>query len=246
MAKATRTNKQRTEAKTCISDLISKIDMSAENFEFPGWECGQVKAIVGAMRASGFTSTTGVALVIEQVGFSLQEGVIQCLNFCVATFPLTTFVLAGEAVLVNVRSHGTGKFPISFGQVQVTSREKTFDVPFEREVLISKGYLDSSVKQPTAEALLLTICDTLPRERLFCEAEFLKKAFGMPDDAKLLFVVEEWQHPSFNQLYGDEPFNPSSMPDLITMAEALCSGNASPKLAGMPNTSWAAQCESSS
>lgn len=223
------------------ADFLERLDSAAENFEFPAWECGGDNNFVGAMRTSGFTSDSGVALVFEKIEYSLDESAIQCVAFCFATFPVTKWLSIGEAVYLNLSDAETGELSISFGQVQVSSREQTFTVPFEKEELKAGGYLESKAEAPTPEALLFKICDTIPREWLFCEPDYLKQVFGMSLDTKRLFVCEEWQHLVIDELYEDEQVKPSSSPDIVAMVEALYSGNSAPKLIGTPNTSWRVQ-----
>jgi hypothetical protein len=230
---------------SCAIDLLNNLDLASEDFEFPLWECGEENAIVGAMRVSGFTSKLGVGLVFERLEYSLKEGFIQCLAFCIATFPVGDWIQGVNSVQVNVRYQEDKEFTIGFGEFQVNSRGQIFTVPLEREELISGGYLDSQAQAPTPEALLFKICDTIPKNWLFGESSDLKEIFGMDDTAERLFFTEEWEHPSFDEIYGDEQMKPSTSRDLVTMAEALCSRNPSPKFSDTSNTSWRVQCTKS-
>lgn len=229
---------------TCQEDLLERLDLAIDDFEFPLWECGEESAVVGAMRASGFTSRLGVALVFERIEYSLKEDVIQCLTFCIATFPIHISIQVGEAVHLNIKTFESTQLPIDFGQVEVRSRDHVFSLSFEKEELISQNYLAATEDQLTPECLLFKICDNTPKDCLFCEPDYLKESFEMDTDAKRLFCVDEWQHPSFDEIYGDAQLRAAGMPDVITMVEALCSNRASFELSEVPNTSWRVQCQS--
>ncbi|MCA1991888.1 MAG: hypothetical protein LDL41_07560 [Coleofasciculus sp. S288] len=226
----------------CKADLLAQLDAAAENFEFPLWECGEENAVVGIMRASGFNTSEGMALVFEDFEYSTKEGFIQSLAYCIPTFLISTWVHVGESVQINVRLSEAGKLPFDFGTIEVTSRGRVFPISLEKEELISSDYLEPEAKELTPEAILLQICKTVPREWLFSEPDHLKQIFGMSEEAQRLFVIEEWQHPSFEDLYAEQ-MKPSQMPDILAMVEALCSGNPSPNLTGTANTSWQVQCK---
>lgn len=226
----------------CTTDLLLKLDAAAENYEFPGWECGEQNAFVGRMRASGFTSRTGVALVFEDFEYSLKEGVLQSIAFGIATFPVPTWIQVGRSVQVDVSLTETQAFPIDFGTTEVQSRGRSFSVALEQEALIAQTYLAPDADALTPEAVLLELCDTIPADWLFSSADDLKALFEMEEEAQRLFVVDAWQHLSHEELYGEE-IKPSSLPDLVAMAEAVCTGRSSPALVGIPNTSWQSQCK---
>lgn len=229
----------------CVKSLLAKLDSAAESYQFPGWECGEQSALVGAMRASGFASEAGAAIVFERFEHSLDEGVVQGVAYCIATFPVSEWVVVGRSVQVLVRLDSKGRFPIGFGTTEVTSRGRSFPVPLSRDELIAKSYLDPESDELSPRALLLAICEAVPGDWLFSDEGDLKDLFGMPDDARRVFAVEEWHHPSFEQVYG-EMVKPSQIPDLAAMVEAVCSGNSSPELVGPPNTSPSAQCKDAS
>ena len=118
---------------------------------------------------------------------------------------------------------------------------RTSGINFLLSCLIAKEYLHSDATELTAEAVLLQIGDVVPKDSLFSEADYLKRIFDMDDKAQRLFVVEEWKHPSFDEIYSDG-LNPSESLDIRAMAEALCQGSSTPQLVGKPNNSWQAQC----
>ncbi len=229
---------------SCESDLLARFDQAVQNFEFPTWRCGEEGVIVGAARALGFTSSSGVGWVFEQVEYSGDEGVIQCTAFCIATFPVSTWLASGDGAFVSSKSlhdRQTGKWNVQFGELQVTSRDRTFSVPLDRDDLVAGGYLEAGAEAPTREAVLFKVCDTLPREWLFSGPDHLKETFEMPDDARLLFIVEDWEHPGLEDAYGDPSFKASALPDIVAMVRALCDGDPAVKLSGTPNTSWRAR-----
>ncbi len=227
----------------CNEQLLKRIDGAAEDFNFPGWECGDVNAVVGAMRASGFDSAAGKALVFEVFEYSLQESFIQGVAFCFATFETTKWGGPTDGVRLDVSSADVGGPGLTFGEIKVESNGRAFSVPIEKEDLAKKGYLSDEAASPTAQAVLLKVCETIPKEWLFCPDEVLKKEFGMPDDARRIFVVDDWEHPSYMQLYGDEEMRPSDFPDIRSMVEAVCQGLERPNLTQTPNSSWQQQCE---
>ncbi len=227
----------------CVNDLLTRLDRAFEDFEFPLWDCGEQNAVKATMRASGFVAGSGCALVFEDFEHSVKEGFIQSVAYCIATFSITTWIHVGESVLVSVRLSEAGELPFDFGELGVTSRGRRFEVTLNRNELMSAGYLDPDATRPDEVSLLLKISDTLPRDWLFSDPGDLKKLFGMPEDARRLFVVEEWQHPTFEELYEDD-LRPSENPDVRAMVEAVCDEDPSPVLLGTPNTSWRVQCGS--
>ncbi|HSD84884.1 MAG TPA: hypothetical protein VLG46_13540, partial [Anaerolineae bacterium] len=161
-------------------------------------------------------------------------------TFCFATFPTVDWLQIGRAVYMasdEMNNPETGEFSLGFGSVKVSSRGRAFTIPFERDELVRGGYLDSDAKAPTREALLFKICDTIPQEWLYSEESYLRQAFGMGTDTQRLFIVEAWEHPSVDEVYGDE-IRPSQWPDIVALVEAVCTKKTKPKLTGIPNTSW--------
>ncbi|NEO43625.1 MAG: hypothetical protein F6K55_05595 [Moorea sp. SIO4A3] len=229
---------------TCFPELVEKIDQAVENYEFPFWGCGFENSIVAKMRTSGFITDTGVALIFEKFEYFVADGFIHSVANCISTFSVTTWVNIGDSMRINLRCSESGEFPVHFGTLQVVSHGQEFSVPLERDDLIDKEYLPPNATELTPEAVLLKIGEVVPRDFLFSEPNYLKRIFGMDDNARRVFVVEEWQHPSFDEVYSDG-ISPSKSPDIRTMAETLCQGISTLQLAGKPNTSWQAQCKKS-
>ena len=229
---------------TCLSELSEKIDRAAENYEFPFWECGEENSLVAKMRASGFIANTGVAIVFEKFEYFIADGFIHSVANCISTFAVPTWVNIGDSIKVNLRCSESGEFPVQFGVLQVVSHGQEFSVPLERDDLISKEYLPPNATEPTPEAVLMKICEVVPEDFLFSQSKYLKQVFHMDKTTSRIFVVEEWQHPSFDEVYS-EGVSPSQSPDIRTMAEVLCQGISALQLTGQPNTSWQVQCRKS-
>lgn len=226
----------------CVNELLTQLDLAAENFEFPLWECGEENAFVGKMRASGFTSNKGKAIVFEVFEYSIKEGFIQSIAYCIANFSISNWVSVGESIQLNMRSSQTEKLPFGFGRIEVKSRERKFSILLEREELIAKDYLTPDAYELTVQAVILQICDVVHSDWLFSIPDYLIRTFSMCEDSRRLFVIENWQHPSFDELYSDEN-KPSDSPDIRAMVQALCSENSLPRLVNMANTSWQMQCK---
>jgi hypothetical protein len=221
-------------------EFRERLNEAARNYQFPAWECSESNATVALMRASGFRSGDNVAQVFERVEHSLDEGILQSMAYCFATFETENWVTPGRTISVNVRPSSGAR--LSFGPLEVTSRDRTFTIRLDREELISAGYLPKKARKPTADALLLALCDAIPRDYLFNTPGDLVEMFGMPADMQRLFAIDRWHHPSMDELYGEEPGRPGDMPDIAAMAEALCADDPQPKLSEEPNTSWREQC----
>ncbi len=229
------------DAAICVEKLLNALDLAAAEFQFPGWECGEQNAVVGAMRAFGFTFPSGAALLFEQFGYSIKEDVLQSLAFCFATSPVAAWISPGEGPIVNLRPNDQGELWLPFGEIEIVSRGRTFVVPFSKSELISEGYIDADASAPTPEALLFRICDVVPREWLFSRPEHLKRVF-LDEQSRFRFAIDSWRHPSFDDLYGDAERRPSGEPDICAMAEAICRNRQSVELTEVPNTSWRDQC----
>jgi hypothetical protein len=221
-------------------EFRERLNEAARNYQFPAWDCGGSRATVALMRASGFHSDDDAALVLERVEHSLDQGYVHSLAFCFATFPINNWVVQGRTISVNVLPASGGR--LSFGALEVTSRDRTFTVPIDREELIRAGYLPKKARKPTADAVLLAVCDAVPRDYLFNTEGDLAEMFGMPAGMRRLFAIDRWHHPSMDELYAEEPGRPGDMPDIAVMAEALCAGDPRPQLREEPNTSWREQC----
>lgn len=226
---------------SCQTELLEKLDSAINQGNFPDWSLDEDYSITGAMRVSGYTSSSGLGLVFERVDYTVRQSVVECITFCIGTFETEPGVHSGEAVNIEVRN-SVGEFSVGFGTVKVPSRGREFNVDFARESLVNDGYLQPEAAAPTPEALLFKICDSLPKEWLFCEQNSLIEIFSMGKDAERLFFFDEWQHLTIEDVFEKE-MKPSDSPDLVAMVEALCSGNPTPKLIGTPNTSWRVQCK---
>ncbi len=225
--------------------LLQALDAAAANYEFPGWECGQQNAVIATMRASGFAAASGVALVFEQFEHSIKEGVIQPTAFCFATVPTRRWISPGDGVSLFVGLDRDGRSPLVFGDLRVASHGQTFVVPCSKRDLVTAGLIADEGAAPSACAVLLRICEVLPREALFSPPDHLQRVFGLPDDAALLFALDAWRHPSFDELYDEPPLRPSACADLVAMAEALCRRESRVQLRDRPNTTWREQCGAS-
>lgn len=224
---------------TCEQELIQKLDEAAGRFEFQIWDKDTDYAFTGAMRASGFNSGSGAALIIEKVEYSFREQVIQCLAYAYATFPLTGWVRPGAALFVpreTLVDPDTGRFQVDFGTFTAASRGREWPVLLEWDALASGAYLDPKASKLTPAALLFKLCDSLPAEWLFNTPDYLIQLFQLPADSRLVFALQEWKHPGY-EIY-EEAARPSAYPDLVALVAAACSGAAEPQLGGAPNTSW--------
>lgn len=225
----------------CTEALTDSMDAAAAQYTFPGWQCGEQNAVVGAMRATGVGTAEGAALVFEDVEYSLDERVIQSLAFCVTTTSTEGRVVAGNGVYLDVASFVDGDAPDDPESVEVTSRGRTFTVTVDRDVLASAGVSVSPGDPITPETVLVNTCEQVPSEWLFSDLAHLVDAFGLGSVADRVFGVESWEHPSLEELYADE-IPPSKCPDLVGLAEAACADDSSPDLPGEPNTTWHEQC----
>lgn len=228
-------------ANECVGDLLRAMDDAAEWSEFPGWECGFENAVVGAMRATGFTTDDGVALVFEDFEYSTKEALLQSVAYCIATVPVSTPIQVGEAATLDLVPWVEADEPPETESVDVESRGTSFPVAFDRDRLTDVGALEAVTDRMTAEGLLVSTVEQVPRDHLFSEPAFLRDAFDLGASAEQVFVVDAWEHPSFEALYGGGVV-PSDAPDLVAMAEAVCANEADPDLPGDPNTTWQAQC----
>ena len=227
----------------CALTLLARLDESVQDSQFQCWDCGDYTAITGAMRASGFASPAGVGLVFERFGYDYGEGNVQADAFCFATFPTADWVRVGEGLCVprsEMNDPETGRFALGFGEVEVKSRGRAFVVDLSREGLVESGCLAAEAESPTWQAFVFRICDTVPRDWLFSEERHLRDAFGMGAEAHRVFVVEAWEHPAMDAVYGEE-IRPSDCADIRIMVEAVCAGSSSPALSGRPNTHWRQQ-----
>ena len=111
-------------------------------------------------------------------------------------------------------------------------------VPLDREELIANGYLPAETEALTEDALLFKIVDSIPKELLYSSLDYLKESFALPENARRLFQIESWYHPTAEELDGKEQLKPSSFPDLIEIADAVCSNREPSQLSDKPNTNW--------
>jgi hypothetical protein len=172
----------------------------------------------------------------------MNENVIQCQAFCFATFDTSKWVESIDSVRIHLNLVD-GRRRVDFGEMIIESQSGSFTLRLEKTDLVKRGYLHSDSPHLTSEALLLKICEVAPRDWLFGAVDSLKKEFGLPDDAVRVFIIDQWEHPSFEQLYGDEQARPSDFADIRSMVDAVCRGIEHPTLTGTPNTSWRQQCK---
>jgi len=224
-------------------DLLQNLDIAHKEFRFPAWDCEQ--DFTGAMRVSGYTSDSGVALVFEWVEFSMGDGIIVCMMRCFATFEVTPKIQYGRGIDIpyeDIADSETGKFLVSFGTLEFASKGRTFTVPFERDDLVAGGYLDPEADEATPQALLFRVCDTIPPNWLFSEPDYIIAAYDLGPNANRLFTLQDWSHPSADDLYGYGEVRPSESPDIIAMVKAVFEGNPNPYLTGDRNTNWRTAC----
>lgn len=229
---------------SCKQQLITIMDEAAVEYQFLGWECGDFSALTGKMRASGFNSAKGQALVFETFEYSTGEGIIQNMAYCYATFPIPTWVAPGNSGVLNVQNDN-GEFGINFGTIVFKSHSNEYAINLERSDMLAAGYLSSWNTPLSVDALLFKLCDTLPVNALFSSHKHLKQAFGMPADVEHLFIAHHWSHPSYYDLYGEREIMPSEMPDLARLAEAVCKSQKMLTPFENPNTDWRQRCGSS-
>lgn len=226
---------------TCVRNFLKIVDSSVYKGEFPAWDFEEDYALFGSMRVSGFHSDAGVALVFEHVECSMPESIVQSVAVCLATFPIPIHLVVGDAIFVGFDEFLDPQTEDTFfGTIRPTSRGRTFEIQLDKSELMQGGYLESEAEKPTLPSILFLICDTVPDDWLYSEPEFLIQEFEMGPGAKRLFFLEAWQHLSQEEVYHLE-LKPSSSPDIVALVEAVCQRNKSPKLTGVPNTSWRAQ-----
>jgi hypothetical protein len=84
-----------------------------------------------------------------------------------------------------------------------------------------------AVESLTEEAVLFEICDTIPHDWLYSKPASIQTAFGMGEDAKHLFCLDDWEDIPI-EIFDQDPYPASSdYPDILTMAAALCSEDSS-------------------
>ncbi|HBL12458.1 MAG TPA: hypothetical protein DD379_13835 [Cyanobacteria bacterium UBA11162] len=222
--------------------LLNNLDRAAHQNQFPIWRDEEDLDFTGLMRVSGFRSSLGVALTFESIEYISAENIISSNLRCFATFPVAKWLCPGNGVYIPyeaINDPETGEFIADFGLMEVTSRGANFIVDLERDELIAGGYISEQSEHLTHQALLFKVCDTIPKDFLFSEPEFIKSEFGIELSSIYLFSIEEWEHPSI-EIYTEDK-KPSTYRDIKMIVEAVCSGNSNPKLIGIPNTSWRIQ-----
>lgn len=223
----------------CREKLLAAMDQAASKNRFPVWDRDPDFALTGAMRVSGFHAAEALALVFEKVEYSTREGMIQNIATCIAVPANARWIAPGNGILVpndRLMHPKTGANVLMFGPIQVASRGRTFNLELGKPQLVERGCLPASASRPTVEALLWTLCDTLPADDLFSEPTFLVKTLGLAAGARRVFALEAWEHPSAEIYESGEV--PSRWPDLALLAEAVCLGQAPPPLSRPPNTHW--------
>ncbi|MDJ0747114.1 MAG: hypothetical protein QNJ32_27750 [Xenococcaceae cyanobacterium MO_167.B27] len=226
--------------------LLNQLDQAVSEFKFPIWDIDEdSSAITGAMRVSGFTSSSGIGLIFESIEYTKTENVIQCMVRCFATLPVRDWLESGDGIYVpydDMIDGETGKFIVDFGTFDIVIRDKKFNVNLDKTELINEGYIDNKSETLTKQALLFRICDTLPKDFLFSSLEFFKKAFELPEDTIILFSIDDWEHPSI-EIYEDDDIKPSNYEDIRVMVTTLEEKRTKLDLKGTPNTSWKYQID---
>lgn len=218
----------------CITYLQQVMDQNID--KFLGWDYDESYSIVGLMRATGYKAASGVALVFEKFEYDVKEIMIKPMAYCIATFPITNYYEYGEGLKILLDD-----YPTIPGKMEVESRGNVFQVMVDIEEMIQRGYLPSGSSKVSDESLLYKLCDTIPKDWLFSEVEHLKTIFKMPLDTQLIFMVDDWEHITTEEIIDleeqDEAFRVSNLPDIEAMIESVCTG-VPPKLVGKPNTHW--------
>ncbi len=226
----------------CEELLLQVLDSAAREFRFPIWAYNKDYAFTGALRLLGFASDSESTLVFERVDFDFRDGSIASIANCFSTSPSIDWYASTNGIFVpsdQLMDPDTGNFRLGFGTLRVESRGKFWDITLDRHQLIRDGYLEPKAERLTEAALLFRICDSIPQDWLFDEPNHIREIFGLNPNSRQLFALYQWEHPS-NEFYkGDADL--SRYPDIRAMVTAVCSGNSSPKLKGIPNTSWRIQ-----
>lgn len=226
----------------CIEDLLLVLDEAASKAQFPLWDMDEDIGFTGAMRVSGFISPSDVSLSFESIEYDPAEGCIQCMVRCFSTASLKKWIVPGKTIYIpteKLSDPGTGEFNVGFGRFSFEIKEKQFSIDLAREDLIESGYLESEDQEMTPPALLYKICDTLSKNTLFCEPDFIISSFALSEGTSRLFMLDDWEHPS-SEVYENN-VNPGSYRDIRSIAKALCEGNVDIQLEGVPNTAWRVQ-----
>ena len=221
----------------CKTVLLEKMDAAAIRYEFPGWDDGEINSLTGAMTVSGIAAGDERYLIFEIIENSLSEGVIQNIALIFGTGETKEWLHVGNGILLDLKDE-RGKFQIGFGELTLNIRGQSVTVPLDREELIANGYLPAETEALTEDALLFKIVDSIPKELLYSTLDYLKESFALPENARRLFQIESWYHPTAEELDGKEQLKPSSFPDLIEIADAVCSNREPSQLSDKPNTNW--------
>ena len=225
-------------------DILSQLDLCAEDFTFPIPDNGYI--YLGAMRLNAYRSDEHWALIIEHLGSSYRAGgVSNCLCCFGNCFP--NDVKPTDSAILNVLDDPANDSIFSEedrwdviqdkGLVKIRERWVPYDVTEEK--LLEKG-----IGEETWDGDTVTITELLrsllPERQalLFATDEELRRR--LPLDLPLILRLSEWRHP--DTIEGETPGHSQAF---HMIANVLVSGDASlyqPTLP--PNTHWSNWLES--
>jgi len=206
----------------------------------PQWT--DARQVAGAMRATGFVTTSGPALLLEVVKCAGDSGIDRELfaygpGVGVAT---TAGIIGHTGTLVSwqelyepigdrlVRCRNAAG---ERANVAVAGKRRRLELKVPAlDGLSLKHRAKLSWLRPT-DVVLYQICDTIPWNKLFLSTNELAQRAGLPAPVKRLFRFDDWQHPRPGQ-----PFTAS--PDVQAMVATLNAGEPLRSLPGARNGQW--------
>lgn len=226
------------------TQFLEKLDEARDNFQFPYWECGEENAYVGKMRVSGFKNNRTIALAFELFEFSIKENLIQSIIYFLTPEESDDWLQPGNSLSIQVNNNEDDEFPIEFGFLNVNVKGENYSVNLDKNHLLSKGYIEDDATSLNPAAIVLEIKDTLPNDSLFSDPGFIIESFELDSDTERIFCIEDWQHPTFEELYDEEKL-PSKYPDIIALVTNLIDTSQQFTPIQETNTSWEKQCRES-
>ncbi|MFH2005601.1 MAG: hypothetical protein ABI333_03330 [bacterium] len=206
----------------------------------PQWTDAQ--QVAGAMRATGFVTSSGPALLLEAVKCAGDSGLDRELfaygpGVGVAT---TAGIIGYTGTLVDWQElyepigDRLVRCRYAAGEraaVTVAGKRRRLELKVPAlEGLSLKHRAKLSWLRPT-DVVLYQICDTIPWNELFLPNKELTQRAGLPARAKRLFRFDDWQHP--------RPGQPlAASPDVQAMVAALDAGEPLRSLPGTRNGQW--------
>ena len=221
----------------CKNSILAKIKTAAIRFEFPAWENGEVNRLTGAMAVSGMVTEDDRYLNFESIEHSLPDGEIKNIATLFGTDETNEWLIEGNGVSLFLQDED-GNFAIKFGDLTINIRDRSLTINLDKDQLIEDGYLPVTAEVLTEAALLFKLADAIPKDLLYSSVDYLKNMFNLPESAYCLFRIDAWHHPTLNELYGEGILEPNAYPDLIEIADAVCSNREPFQLSGKPNTNW--------